>query len=215
MLRWDLRRAFRHVYWAGRWPPELPDTPIIAYANHHHYYDGHLAWLLFQEHLDRSTTLWMEEWDRFPFFGAVGAQPFPADDPGRRAQTLRRTRRRFQERPDSVLIYYPGGALHRPDEGIASFRTETLQRLADLYPNAQWWPFAIHVTWLGDARPTALLTGGPPHDADGTERERLATHWHRLQDPPHAHRHRLLDGSPSAAERWSFSFTRTLFSRYL
>lgn len=215
MLRFDLRRAFRHVYWVGEWPPPLPDGPVIAYANHHHYYDGHLGWLLFQEHLNHSATLWMAEWDRFPFFGAVGAQPFPPDDPSRRAATLRRTARRFRDTPRTVLIYYPEGELRSPDDGIASFDREALHRLASLYPKAQWFPLAIHVTWCGHARPTALLTGGPAHEADGQEHERLTMHWQHLQESDHSPLYLLSEGSSSAAERWRFSFATSFFERYL
>ncbi|PSQ74578.1 MAG: acyltransferase, partial [Bacteroidetes bacterium QH_9_64_21] len=114
LLRFGLRRTFRQVCWVGDWPPSLPDGPVIAYANHHHFYDGHLAWLLFPRRLDRPSTIWMADWERAPFFAAVGAQPFPDDDPARRAATLRRTARRFRAHPRTVLVYYPEGTLHAP-----------------------------------------------------------------------------------------------------
>ena len=215
LLRLDLRRAFRDVYWVGSWPPSVPDGPVIAYANHHHYYDGHLGWLLFQECLDRSATLWMEKWDQFPFFGAVGAQPFPADNPSRRAATLRRTAHRFRSASPPVLIYYPNGALRSPDAGIEAFSPSAQQRIASLYPDAQWWPFALHVTWQGHARPTALLGGGPAHDWDGNEHGRLTEHWKALHHPSPSSRHQLLRGRRSASEQWDFSFAAPFFLHYL
>ena len=198
----------------GPWPPRLPDGPVIAYANHHHYYDGHLGWLLFQECLERSTTLWMAEWDRFPFFGAVGAQPFPPEAPARRAATVRRTARRFQATPRTVLLYYPEGELRSPDRGIGPFAVPT-ERLARLYPSATWWPLAVHVTWTGHAAPTAFLRGGPPHDADGTERKRLVRQWAALRGTTEEPSHVLLEGTHDASERWSFSFAAPFFRRYL
>ena len=215
LLRSDLRSAFRRVCWVGNWPPPLPDGPVIAYANHHHYFDGHLGWLLFTETLGRPSTLWMAEWDRFPFFGAVGAQPFPPDGPDRRAATLRRTARRFRNAPDTVLIYFPEGELRCPDDGIGPVDPDAVQRLARLYPEAQWWPLALHVTWRGHARPTALLTGGPAHTADGHERDRLHEQWTTLQASDPGPHHTLVGGRRSAAELWSFSFTAPLFRRYL
>jgi len=189
---------------------------VIAYANHHHYYDGHLGWLLFQEQLSRPATLWMAEWDRFPFFGAVGAQPFPPDQPSRRAATLRRTARRFREAPDTVLIYYPEGTIRAPDRGVGAFDEEALTRLARLYPQAQWWPLSVHVTWCGQSRPTALLAGGEVHNRpDGTAHDRLSGRWHALQRPEPSPRHLLLRGRRSAAEVWNFSFAAPLFARYL
>lgn len=215
LLQYDLRGAFRRVSWVGSWPPALPDGPVIAYSNHHHYYDGHLGWLLFQKHLRRPTTLWMAEWDRFPFFGAVGAQPFPPDDASRRAATLRRTARQFRDNPTTVLIYYPEGTLHSPDEGIQSFDASSLSRLAELYPTAHWWPYAVHVTWRGHARPSAFLAGGPAHDVDGHERERLMNLWSRLHRPSFERVHPLLEGTQSLSERWGFSFARSFFEWYL
>lgn len=215
LLRYELRQSFQRVCWVGSWPPDLPDGPVIAYANHHHYYDGHLAWLLFQECLDRPATLWMAEWDRFPFFGAVGVQPFPPDDPARRAATMRRTARRFRETPQTVLVYYPEGELEAPDGGVRPFDPDAVARLADLYPEAQWWPLALHVTWRGAARPTAFLTGGAPHEADGHERERLADRWSALHRADLGPCRPLLDGTRSASDRWSFSFAAPLFERYL
>jgi len=215
LLRWDLRGAFRMVHWVGAWPPALPDGPVIAYANHHHYFDGHLAWLLFQQRLGRPATLWMAEWDRFPFFGAVGAQPFPPDDASRRAATLRRTGRRFREAPSTVLVYFPSAELRPPEAGLPALETPALDRLDALYPNAQWWPFALHVTWRGHARPTAFVTGGPAHSLDGREQDRLATAWDTLRSPAPSPLHPLLEGRRSAADLWTFSFAAPLFSRYL
>jgi len=214
LIRSGLRRTFRRVCWVGPWPPRLPDGPVIAYANHHHYYDGHLGWLLFREHLGRPTTVWMAEWRRFPFFGAVGAQPFPPDDPSARAATVRRTARRFQKNPQTVLLYYPEGELRRPDDGLGPFSTSP-ERMARLYPTAVWWPLAVHVTWDGHAAPTAYLRGGPPHAADGSERQRLARQWAALKGSSTAPTHVLLDGTRDAAERWSFSFTAPFFRQYL
>lgn len=215
LLRFDLWRNFRRVYWIGNWPPDLPEGPVIAYSNHHNYYDGHLAWLLVRTRLGRPPTIWMEEWDRFPFFAAVGAQPFPLGDPARRAATIRRTGRRFRDDPRTVLIYYPEGHLHPPDEGIAPFDEAALRRLADLYEDAQWWPYATHVTWRSSAKPTALLTGGAVHDTDGTERSRLTQLWQELQQPRNASSRVLLEGSRSAHDVGDFSALSSFFERCL
>lgn len=215
LLWFDLYRAFRRVTWVGPWPPDLPDGPVIAYANHHHFYDGHLAWLLFRARLGRPPTLWMAEWDRFPFFAAVGAQPFPPDEPTRRAATLRRTARRFQACPQTVLVYFPEGRLHPPDEGLGAFDQAAIRRLARLYPDALWWPYAVHVTWQEAPTPTVLLTGGVPHTADGRERARLQSLWDRLHTPHPAPTHLLLDGTGSLEEWWDFTFASSFFERYL
>lgn len=215
LLRFGLRRTFRRVCWVGDWPPSLPDGPVIAYANHHHFYDGHLAWLLFCRRLNRPSTLWMADWDRAPFFAAVGAQPFPEDDPSRRAATLRRTGRRFRAQPRTVLVYYPEGTLHTPDEGILAFDASAIRRLARLYPDATWWPYAVHVTWRGEAQPTAFLTGGTPHDPDGEEQARLQRLLAALRDGSPNPTTTLLRGHRSFEEQWNLSLTSSFFERYL
>jgi len=216
MMRRDLRTSFRRICWVGDWPPPLPDGPVILYANHHHYYDGHLTWLVATERLGRPSTLWMADYDRFPFFAAVGVQPFPPDDPTRRAATIRRTARRFREAPRTVMVYFPEGELLSPDGGVRDFSSDAAQRIGRLYPDATWWPVAIHVTWWGESSPTALLTGGTPHDApDGRERERLSELRHSLCTPDPSPLHPLVDGSRGASEIWRLSVTRPFFDRYL
>ena len=214
MLRWSLRRSFRRVRWVGPWPPPLPDGPVIAYTNHHHFYDGHLAWLVCTDRLNRPSTLWMQDWDAFPFFAPVGVQPFPPDDPARRAATMRRTARWFRERPATVLVYFPGGTLRPPEQGITFSGADT-QRLARLFPDAIWWPLAIHVTWRGASAPTALLSGGRPHQADGSEPERLRAVWQTLRTSVPDTPRTLLEGRRSASEIWNFSFLAPFFERYL
>ena len=218
LLRRDLRRAYRQVNWVGPRPSFSREVPVVLYANHHHFYDGHLLWLLLDS-LDRPGILWMEDWDRFPFFAAVGVQPFPPDDDARRRATLRRTVRRLGEGPGTTLVYFPEGRLHAPHEGILSFPDGAFERLARLFPEAtQWWPVAVHVVQTGDARPTAMMAGASPHDApDGYERERLREAWERLRAPGPAHddRQQLLDGRRAPNDQWDFSLLTPFFERYL
>ncbi len=211
----ELRRTFRRVCWVGD-APELPEAPVVLYANHHYFYDGYLLWLLTRRVLDRPGLTWMADWDRFPFFAAAGAQPFPPDNPARRRATLRRTAHHFRTRPDTVLVYFPEGVLHAPENGILPFPPRAFDRLARLFPTAWWWPVALHVTWWGDARPTALLTGGAPHAApDGSEHARLERLWHALRRERPTPTTTLMEGRRSPSETWSFSLARRFFERYL
>lgn len=213
----QLRRAFRRVAWVGDVPELPPDVPVVLYANHHGFFDAHLAWIAVSRLYGRPTLTWMAEWDRFPFFGAVGAQPFPPDDPRRRAATLRRTARHFRDvRPPPVLVYFPEGHLHAPEEGILPFDAQRFARLSHLLPGTLWWPVALHVTWRGEALPTALLAGGEPYKAvRGDEHNRLEALWHRLRTSMPDRTRTLLEGACSPEERWNFGFTKGLFSRYL
>jgi 1-acyl-sn-glycerol-3-phosphate acyltransferase len=216
MMLQSLRGAFRRVCWVGDLPDLPADRPVVVYANHHSFYDGYLLWLLATRTLLRTPTTWMAEWDRFPVFSAVGAQPFPPDAPQRRTATMRRTARLFARQARTLLIYFPEGRLHPPEDGILPFPAEALLRMNRLFPTAFWLPVAIHVTWEGASRPTALLQGGPAHPAaDGHEADRLHGCWQALRTSPPRCTRLLLDGRPSPDERWSFAFTRRWFNRYL
>lgn len=217
MLLRHLRGAFRRVCWVGPAPSLRAETPVVLYANHHNYYDGHLLWLVVRRLLDRTPLLWMAEWARFPFFTPAGALPFPPDDARRRSTTLRRTVRRLRDQPETALIYFPEGRLHAPEEGVLPFGEEAFARLDQLFPEKQWWPVALHVTWRGEARPTAFLTGGIPHaHASGTEPQQLRRLLDQLRTPePSAPSQIVLEGRPDPSERWDFSFTAPFFERYL
>lgn len=211
----SLGRTFRRIEWVGALP-ELPERPIILYANHHAYHDGYLAWYLTHRVLHRPCTVWMADWDRFPLFAAVGAQPFPPDDPARRAATLRRTRRRFEENPSTILVYFPEGRIHPPEEGILPFDTPAMKRLARLYPNAWWWPVAFHLTWRSEAYPTAVLAGGVPHPTiTGDEHERLASLWQTVRSSAVRSTTCLLDGRTGLNESLAFTALKPLFERLL
>lgn len=218
LIERDLRRSFRRVVWVGEGPSLPPDRPVVAYANHHAYFDSYLVQRLAARTLGRPFVVWMEKWDEVPLFGPVGALPFPADDARRRARTVRETARRLAAGP-ALLLLYPEGAMGPPDAGLAPFRTD-LPRLARvLPPETLWWPLALRVTDWGHARPTALLTAGPVHETpDGRERERLGTALERLRqsrpgDLEMGRARVLLEGSPGPDERWNLARLAPLFRR--
>ncbi len=214
-MRRDLRAAFARVDWVGPVPALPPDASVVLYANHHNFYDGHLLWLAVEGLLGRHTLTWMEDWQRFPFFAAAGALPFPAGDARARAATVRRTARRFGEAPRWGLVYFPEGVLHPPEEGLLPFDEALLKRLDALLPRKVWLPTALYVTWDGEARPVARIAAGMPHQhVDGGERQRLAALWHELCTPAGPSRP-LLEGRASPSRRWDFRFAAPFFRRYL
>ncbi|MBO6779783.1 MAG: 1-acyl-sn-glycerol-3-phosphate acyltransferase [Rhodothermales bacterium] len=197
-----LRASFREVRMSG----SVPDGPVVLFANHHNYYDGYLAWLVART-VGRSPLVWMEEWDRFPFFRAMGALPFPADDPIRRAATVRHTARALGE-PDAALVYFPEGRLHAPDEGLDAFEPGPLERLHHVLGRPSWVPMAIRVRWGRTATPVAEVRLG---DSGGPEnaRQRLLDTMESSSEASTV----ILTGRRGPDERWSFGFLRTLFNR--
>jgi hypothetical protein len=218
MLR-DLRSTFRRVVWAGPGPVELPAGPLVLYANHHYVHDTYLLWLLAGHTLGRPARVWVEEWNRVPVFAPLGAMPFPADDPTVRSSTIRSTVRWLDGGRDPVLFLYPEGRLGPPDAGIAPFKAD-LGRLARVLPErVAWVPAAIHVTWWGEARPTALLAIGAPHATpDGAEDDRLETligslAFIRPADVTNGLSRVLLEGRRGMDERTNLRGMTALFHR--
>ncbi|MEL6615482.1 MAG: 1-acyl-sn-glycerol-3-phosphate acyltransferase [Bacteroidota bacterium] len=214
----DLRGAFRQVVWVGEGPKIPPARPVVAYANHHAYFDSFLVYHLTHRVLERPFVVWMEKWDEVPLFGPVGALPFPPEDGRRRARTVRETARRIDAAP-TLLLLYPEGVMGPPDAGLAPFRAD-LPRLARVLPERSlWWPLAIRVTDWGHSRPVALLTAGEPHEApDGAERQRLQAALDRLQAarPEHVasgEARVLLDGRQGPDERWQLGWLAPFFRR--
>lgn len=207
-----LRSSLRRVVWAGGPPGDpAPGRPLVLYANHHYYPDSFLLWHLTTRLLRRPMLVWMEAWDRAPLFGPVGALPFPADSARGRARTVRETARRMGRDARTALYLYPEGGMRVPEDGLGPFRAD-LPRLARVLPDAvAWWPVGVRVVWWGEARPTALLAAGAPHDApDGDERQRLADVLDRLRDARPADldagRARVvLEGKTGPDERWDLS----------
>ena len=68
MMRRDLRRAYRRVLWVGEPPALPPDVPVVLYANHHGFFDAHLAWIAVEHFFGRPVMTWMADWDRFSVF---------------------------------------------------------------------------------------------------------------------------------------------------
>ena len=159
----SLRAGFRRICWVGPEPEFDEDLPVVAYANHHTFYDGYAMWLLGRELLGRRSMLWMEEWYRYPFFAVTGAYPFPRNNPKLRLRTIRQTASRMASQSTSYLIYFPSGTLQPPEAGLGEVDADVMRRLDRIFPDKYWWPVSIHMTSWGETLPTLLLTGGAPH----------------------------------------------------
>ncbi|MDX1741325.1 MAG: acyltransferase [Rhodothermales bacterium] len=211
-MRHSLRRSLRRLCWVGPLPDWPKDMPVIAYSNHHHFLDGHILWFVTREFLQRPFIVWMEDFDRYPFFAAQGVMPFPPDDPIRRSRTIRRTRQALLHSPRPLLAYFAGGQLTSPEEGLPSDTARTFERLGRIMPRAIWSPLAIHITWWGDSHPTALVTAGSSHrEPVGDEIGRLQSALDILRSPNPTVTRTLLDGTRGPNERWNLSFLRRFY----
>ncbi|NNE34013.1 MAG: hypothetical protein HKN13_02180, partial [Rhodothermales bacterium] len=99
------------------------------------------------------------------------------------------------------------------EEGLPVEDPRTFQRLDRIMPPAVWVPLAIHVTWWGENKPTALLSAGSTHStATGDEMVRLADALKAVRSPNPEVTETLLDGRQGPNEKWNLSFLRRFYS---
>lgn len=156
----DLRRHFRAVYVRGA----LPETtaPIVLFANHHYWWDGYLGYWLIRS-WGRRMVVWMESYRRFPPFAAVGALPFPPNDPIVRARTIKRTVQILSREP-AVLLLFPEGELYGDTDRLLPFQ-RSLHWLHCRLPQAMLLPLAIHIELSYHQYPRAYLSVGEPFES--------------------------------------------------
>jgi 1-acyl-sn-glycerol-3-phosphate acyltransferase len=214
MIERDVSKAFASVQLVGDVPDLPADQSVVLYANHHSFHDGYLAWLLVERVLGRRIVTWMAEWDRFPFFAAGGALPFPPDDARARAATLRATVRRLRT-PDFGFLYFPEGRMHPAPEGLDPFDDALTARLGRILSDATWVALGIGLAFGDAPKPDARLALGNPHaGGDGDLRAHLEAALARCADyslPTQT----LLGGAPPPQKKWSFAFAKDFFERFV
>jgi len=159
MIRRSVRKVFRNVYWRR---PAAVAEPTIFVPNHHGWHDGYVMYLALAQLGLVGFHDWIQEYDAFPLFGKIGGMPFPADDPGRRAATIKTTIRLMRDEKRSLLLFAEG-VLHRPPE-LMPFG-KSLELLAKTVPNAQVVPVGIRYEHSLHERPEAYLWFADPVEA--------------------------------------------------
>ncbi len=138
MIRRSVRKSFRNVYWGGQLD-SVPDGPVVFVCNHHGWFDGYLMFHAVSA-LGKRSLDWIAEFGAFPLFAKVGGRPFPPDDAGVRAATIRETVRAMN-RDGRSLVLFAEGVLHYPPEVLPFGKSLTL--IAKKVPEAQIVPVAI------------------------------------------------------------------------
>ena len=88
MIRRSVRNRFHTVYYRTEGPSLT--SPTILYANHNGWMDGYLLFHLVSK-VGLRCLDWIEEFDAFPLFAAVGGMRFSNGNIGARAMTVRKT----------------------------------------------------------------------------------------------------------------------------
>jgi len=159
--RGNLKEGVRITNWYDR------NRPLVLFANHHYWWDGYLGYWLIRA-LGRRMVVWMEAYRRFPPFGAIGALPFPPDDPQVRARTVRRTVQILRTEPATALLLFPEGVLHGDTERLLPFQ-RSLHWLVCRVPQATLLPLALHIEPSYHQYPRAYLSVGAPFQSAATD----------------------------------------------
>jgi hypothetical protein len=116
----------------------------------------------------RRMVVWMEAYRRFPPFGAIGALPFPPDDPQVRARAVKRTVHALRTEPATALLLFPEGTLHGDTERLLPFH-RSLHWLVCRVPQATLLPLALHIEPSYHQYPRAYLSVGAPFQSAATD----------------------------------------------
>lgn len=185
---WLVRRSLR-LHFRGVYLRELTALdsarPAVVYANHHYWWDGYLLHALAREWRPRLAMVWMRELTAFPPFRALGAMPFPDDDPTARAATIRRSLEALSASP-CLLFVFPEGELHEAPHLLPFGRG--LSWLSERLPDVPIHPAAMRIAQGIHQRPEAQVLLGEPVERASTNaaewtavaRDRLGQLLHQL-----------------------------------
>jgi 1-acyl-sn-glycerol-3-phosphate acyltransferase len=135
----------------------MPSGPVIFCSTHHGWFDGYVIYHVVTK-LGVQTLDWIQEFEAFPLFAKVGGMPFPADDPAKRAATIRKTIRLMNEEQRSLMLF-ESGILHPPPEVWPPGKA---LELVVRKTNATVLPTAIHYEFSMHERPEAFIAFGEP-----------------------------------------------------
>ncbi|MDT7880148.1 MAG: hypothetical protein RQ990_04780 [Candidatus Hydrothermia bacterium] len=111
------------------------DKKIIIYSNHFYIYDVHILNRLRKTIFkDRKMIIWMEEYDKYPFFSKF-ALTLPFKEKHIRTASIIKTIRLLNEFPNKFYFFiFPEGKLHDENDGILDFNVKIYNFLKRIEP---------------------------------------------------------------------------------
>ncbi len=160
-----MRRAFARFELIGELPPlPEPGIPLLFLANHISWWDGFFLWRLQQRWMRRSpiyTVMLAGEFQKFSFFGRVGALPLTLGSPASLRCLLRllqKLRLKHQARRWS-LSYFAQGRI-RPSFSRPLALSRGVLHAAEAMSPSYIIPVALHIEFLNKQRPTVFMQLG-------------------------------------------------------
>ncbi|HET7273794.1 MAG TPA: lysophospholipid acyltransferase family protein [Longimicrobiaceae bacterium] len=162
-----MRRRIDAVKIAGLPQSVPPDRPLMFVANHVSWWDGFVlreVQRAIRPGAPLHTTMLESELKRFPFLRLLGAVGIEPGVQGSVDQALDLLRARVEERPDSVLLFFPQGQIWPSHRRPLGFRRGVDRFATRLRPLLL--PTGIHAEPLNAVAPTFFVSLGEPHEWD-------------------------------------------------
>ncbi len=197
LVRPAIRRTFHRV---AVWAPLGEDwsgLPTIFYANHVSWWDGYLAFFLFDERWRGEGYLMMEEPQlrRYRFFQRCGCFSVDRDDAREAMRSVGYAADLLRDRPGRGLWIFPQGEIQPNDR--RPLRTYAgAAHVARRAGRVRCVPVALRFEFFGEQRPEALIRIGAPHVVENPDARWLHREMdRRLLDEVEGLRADVLDGT--------------------
>ncbi len=164
LVRPSIRRMFSRIALSAPYGEDWHGMPTLFYANHVSWWDGYMAFFLFDERWRLEAYLMMEEPQlrRYRFFQRCGCFSVDRHDPREGMRSVRYAADLLCGHPRRALWIFPQGEILPND-----------RRPLNTYPGAahiacrsgrvRCVPVALRFEFFGEQRPEALIRLGPPH----------------------------------------------------
>ena len=148
--------------------PKTNAEPVIVYANHSSWWDGHLAMFLNEECWGLDGYVMMEEKQlaRYRFFTRVGAFSIHRQEPRSAMRTLDYAAQLMSAQPGRVLLLFPQGEILANDTRPLRFFNGTshlVKRIVEQTGACTLCPVALRYEFIGEQKPEAFISVGLPH----------------------------------------------------
>ncbi len=164
MVRPSLRRTFHRIAIAAPHGEDWHRLPTLFYANHVSWWDGWIAFFLFDERWRMEAYLMMEEPQlrRYRFFQRCGCFSVDRHDAREGMRSVGYAAKLVRDRPGRGLWIFPQGEINPNDR--RPLRTYTgAAHIARRAGRVRCVPVALRFEFFGEQRPEALIRVGPAH----------------------------------------------------
>lgn len=159
-----LRRAFHRVAIAAPHGEDWSGLPTIFYANHVSWWDGYMAFFLFDERWHTEGYLMMEEPQlrRYRFFQRCGCFSVDRHDGREAMRSVGYAANLLRSRPGRMVWIFPQGEIQPNDQRPLVTYTGAAH-IARRAGRVRCVPVALRFEFFGEQRPEALIRLGAPH----------------------------------------------------